>query len=310
MREGRSNEPRVSGRMVKSSDGVTFWTSTSQPSWGQTVEVLDAIKSRWSDYDRGDIDRAISPVDDILDGEEARQHYFAIGRSALNVITEAMLLSGCTRFERILDLPCGGGRVTRHLVKFFPEAQVFVDDIVPQKREAVRDQFSVQITTCPRDFKGSSDIRFDLIFVGSLFTHLNEQLFKDALNYLIGALSAGGLLVMTTHGRLAATLAASNQRQLGKSRRPRSLLGFLTKRAVAPEDVLEAAEGQYAEFGFGYTEYPGFTQAYGQSYGATFVTPSWLMKLIQSRADATILGFKERGFANHQDVLIVQRLTA
>ena len=174
----------------------------------------------------------------------------------------------------------------------------------------MRDQFSVQITTCPRDFNGSSEIRFDLIFVGSLFTHLNEEMFKKALNYLLGALSAGGVLIMTTHGRFAATLAASQQRQLGKSRRPRSLLGFFKGRAVPPEDVLEAIEGRYAEFGFGYTEYPEFTQAYGQSYGASFVTPSWLMKLIQSRADATILGYKERGFANHQDLVIIQKLGA
>ncbi|MBV9065366.1 MAG: hypothetical protein JO004_06315 [Methylobacteriaceae bacterium] len=117
--------PGSPGSMVKSLDGVAFWASTFRPTWGQTVEVLDAIKSRWSQYDRSNFDRTISPVDDMLEGDEARDYYFAVGRSALDVISEAMMLSGRTRFERVLDLPCGGGRVTRHLVKFLPDAEVF-----------------------------------------------------------------------------------------------------------------------------------------------------------------------------------------
>jgi SAM-dependent methyltransferase len=296
--------------MRKSRDAVAFWTSTMQPSWGQTVEALDAIKGRWVEYERRDIDRAISPVDDMLETEQARDHYFAIGRSALHIISEAMMLSGRTQFNRILDLPCGGGRITRHLVKFFPDAKIYIDDIVAEKREAVRDQFAVELASCARDFQGASDFQFDMIFVGSLFTHLNEHMFRDALNYLIGSLSPGGLLIMTTHGRLAATWAASEQRKLGKSRRPKSLLDALRRkpRPVAVEDVLEAIDGSYMEAGFGYTEYRAFTHAYGKSYGATFITPSWLMKLIQSRNDATIIGFKERGFANHQDVVTLQKL--
>jgi hypothetical protein len=110
--------------------------------------------------------------------------------------------------------------------------------------------------------------------------------------------------------RLAATWAASDQRKLGKSRRPKLLFDALRRkpRPVAVEDVLDAIEGSYVQTGFGYTEYRAFSQAYGESYGATFITPSWLMKLIQSRNDATIIGFKERGFANHQDVVTLQKL--
>jgi SAM-dependent methyltransferase len=296
--------------MKKSDDGVAFWAATTQPSWSHTVEALKALDSRWRSYEASEVDQYISPVDDMLDSDDSKNHYFDIGRSALHIISEAILLSGRAHFDRILDLPCGGGRITRHLVKFFPDAKIYVDDIVAEKREAVRDQFALEFALCARDFRGALDIQFDMIFVGSLFTHLNHTMFRDALNYLIASLSPGGLLIMTTHGRLAATWAASEQRKLGKSRRPKSLLDTLRRkpRPVAVEDVLEAIEGSYVETGFGYTEYRAFTQAYGKSYGATFVTPSWLMQLVQSRADATILGFKERGFANHQDVLTLQKL--
>jgi trans-aconitate methyltransferase len=298
--------------MKKSGDDVAFWASTQQPSWGRTAETLKALDSRWMSYEASEIDRHVNPVDDMLDTQESKNHYFEIGRSALHIISEAMLLSGRTQFDRILDLPCGGGRITRHLVKFFPDAKIYIDDIVAEKREAVRNQFAVELASCARDFRGALDLQFDMIFVGSLFTHLNEHMFRDALNYLIGSLSPGGLLIMTTHGRLAAAWAASEQRKLGKSRRRKSLLDTLRRRPrpVAIEDVLEAIEGSYVETGFGYTEYRAFTQAYGKSYGATFVTPSRLMQLIQARTDATILGFKERGFASHQDVLTLQKLAS
>jgi SAM-dependent methyltransferase len=298
--------------MRRSREGVASWTSTAQPSWGNTLETLKALDARWKQYEASDVDRYVSPVDDMLDTPASEDYYFAVGRSALHIITEAMMLSGRTEFHQILDLPCGGGRVTRHLVNFFADAKIFVDDIVPAKREAVRDQFGVELAACARDFKAAPDLDFDLIFVGSLFTHLNEEMFKDALNYLIASLSPGGLLIMTTHGRFAATGAASGQHQLGKSRRPSSLVDLIRRRPrpVPVEDVLEAIEGSYVEAGFGYTEYREFTQVYGKSYGGTFVTPSWLINLVQQRIDASILGFKERGFAHHQDVLTLQKLAS
>lgn len=247
-----------------------------QPAWGNTLQTLAAIENRWKRYEQDCIDQEISAVDDMLPSEQSREEYFGVGRSALHVISEAMFLSGRTDFNHVLDLPCGGGRVTRHLVKFFPESRIFVDDIVVEKREAVRDQFSVEIKTFPRNFKGSASPFFDLIFVGSLFTHLNETMFVDALDYLIRSLNPEGLLIVTTHGRAASTWAAADQRRLRKSRPKRSLLDRIrpASASVPIENVLEAIEGKYVSEGFGYTESRSVSDALGESYGATFVTPA------------------------------------
>ena len=69
-------------------------------------------------------------------------------------------------FPAILDLPCGGGRVTRHLKAFFPESEIHVGDIDADKLAAVTAQFSVTPFPFPHDFRGEPGRRFDLIFVG------------------------------------------------------------------------------------------------------------------------------------------------
>jgi hypothetical protein len=80
----------------------------------------------------------------------------------------------------------------------------------------VRDQFAVELASCARDFQGALDFQFDMIFVGSLFTHLNERMFRDALNYLIGSLSPGGLPIMTTPRATCRDLGGIGTAQAGQ----------------------------------------------------------------------------------------------
>jgi hypothetical protein len=55
----------------------------------------------------------ISPKDEMYEGSTS--HYFAAGRSALHAIDVALSAAGKKRggVKRILDLPCGHGRVCR-----------------------------------------------------------------------------------------------------------------------------------------------------------------------------------------------------
>ena len=67
-------------------------------------------------------------------GSGREEGYFINGRTAIEVILSAMLAAGRTEFATVLDLPCGGGRVTRHLRALFPESEVYVSDIVEEKQ--------------------------------------------------------------------------------------------------------------------------------------------------------------------------------
>jgi SAM-dependent methyltransferase len=201
-----------------------------------------------------------------------------------------MLLAGRTDFRQVLDLPCGGGRVTRHLVKFFPDATIFVGDIDAKKQAFVVSQFGTRAHEAPHDFSSSSRERFDLIFVGSLVTHLPKRLYRAAVDYFLDALVPGGILILTTHGRTAATVACVTPSRLLRWRHICAVHGLLGLR------------------GFAYVGSIRLRWRNGVRYGGSFNTPSWAVGLIERRADARLLGFKENAWGDVQDVLIAQKL--
>jgi len=275
--------PRPSEPAAASS-GVALFTGSPPPTTPQ-ADVIRRIARRWRDYSAATIDMTMSPHDDMMHGDSAQ--YQQVGVSALDVISEAMLLARRTRFPRILDLPCGGGRVTRHLLAFFPDAEIFVSDTEKPKQDFVVSQFKVRGIDCAQDFGTAPSAIYDLIFVGSLFTHFDASAFDRALEYFINALAPEGLLVMSTHGRHVAARARSKGSK-----------------------IANAIDGSFVPNGFGYVEFKEDTARYGMSYGVSFSSPAWIMQRLERRPNIAILSFKERAWAGYQDVVIVQKLGA
>ena len=81
-----------------------------------------------------DVIDVISDFDDMFQGN--RQHYFHVGYSAFYCIKLSIFLANknLQDIKKILDFPCGYGRVLRVLKAAFPEAQITACDIV---RDAV-----------------------------------------------------------------------------------------------------------------------------------------------------------------------------
>ena len=241
------------------------------------LAVTQALLARWAQYRAAVVDVTISPHDDMFVAGELEQ-YRLVGTSALEIITEAMLLARKTSFRNVLDVPCGYGRVTRHLVKFFPDSEIFVSEVDKAKQKFSAATFGGQEIDLPPDFSGEPARRFELIFVGSLLTHLNASLSINALHYLLKALSEGGLLIFTTSGRYATALVGGTEHL-----EPRTLHSFLRK-------------------GFGYEGSP--------TYGGTRMAPSWVLRALESMPDARVLGHKEQGWAGLQDVFVIEKATS
>ena len=296
MSNARSGPPRLPGESVP---------GDAQP------EVLEACAARWRSYLASDVDMRIDPCDDMLvETADGREHYRLVGLKALELLTDAMVLTGRPRPGRILDLPCGGGRVTRHLVRFFPEAEIRVSDVDARKVEAVTRQFGVEAIAASPEFRTPLAETFDLIFVGSLVTHFDEALYVRTLHALLDALDPGGVLVLTTTGRSWAAQAQAEDLEAGLP--PRSWWSpaatWLSRGRYQSSGRRAAIEGRYSRTGFGYTQVGSWTRLYGRSYGSSWASPSWLMRQVEARPDVRILAFKERGFDRLLDALLLQRL--
>jgi len=141
----------------------------------------------------------ISPNDHMwITGQ---QWYFDVGRSALDCIKSALTTAHIAPTS-ILDLPCGHGRVCRMLRAFFPDAHLTVTDLDHDGVDFCAAQFNATPVYSHEDiWRVSLDQCFDLIWCGSLFTHLDAPQLPDFLGFFAEHLSPDGVLVFTTHGR-------------------------------------------------------------------------------------------------------------
>jgi SAM-dependent methyltransferase len=241
------------------------------------LAATQALLARWAQYRAESVDPTISDRDDMFVAGQL-DHYLRAGISALEIISEAMLLARKAHFHSLLDIPCGYGRVTRHLVKFFPDSEIFVSEIDKAKQTFCASTFGGREIDLPADFSREPTRHFDMIFVGSLLTHLDATQSIDAISYLLKSLSEGGLLIMTTQGRYATSQSAS--------------LGYLRHNTLR----------SFMRKGFGY-------EARGGGDNRMAMAPSWVLRILESMPDARVLLHKEQGWALHQDVFVVEKAT-
>jgi SAM-dependent methyltransferase len=228
--------------------------------------------------------RQISPNDTMFQGDE--EQYFRAGLSALRCVRLAVALSGGTRVRRILDLPCGYGRVLRSLRAAFPEAEITACDL---DRAAV--DFCVRVFNARPSYSDPEPERialqgpFDVIWVGSLFTHLAPASWNGFLRVLHSLLGANGLLLLTTEGRFT----------VGQLRSGRGRLG------LSPEGIGRIVAA-YERDGHAFESYPS-----KHNYGCCLSSPSWVCGKLERLAYTRLLYFMERGWMGRQDVFACLR---
>lgn len=229
------------------------------------------------------VDATISPDDGMQTPDVAG--YLGVGESALKAIRLALLAGRAPAPDRILDFACGHGRVLRWLHAAYPSAQLTAADLLPDGVDFCVRQFGargVYSTVAP-----TADLfaeRYDLIWVGSLLTHLDVPRWPVFLDLLHELLAPGGLLVLTTHGELVA-----ERIRLGE------LYGY-------PEAAAKQLLTDYEERGFGYMAVPG-----GVDYGFSVSKPQWVTERLLRHDDLRLVAYTEALWANHQDVVAVVR---
>jgi SAM-dependent methyltransferase len=224
-------------------------------------------------------EREISPDDRMLEGD--REQYYRWGLAALDYVHVALRAAEFEGQPRtVLDFACGHGRVARMLRAGFPDAAMTVCDINSDAVEFCARTFDatpVQGEALPE--KTELHGRFALIWVGSLFSHLDAPRWDGFLRLLCDHLESGGVLVFTTLGRTIAAEIRSGRRRL----------------AIAAPDSLAAT---FDERGFAYQDYvtaPG--------YGIALARPSWVCEVLQRFPELELVTYGERAWLGRQDAI-------
>jgi SAM-dependent methyltransferase/ectoine hydroxylase-related dioxygenase (phytanoyl-CoA dioxygenase family) len=222
--------------------------------------------------------KEIAQDDTMFDGSV--EHYLSVGLSAMQAIEAA--LEGLPAPRRILDLPCGHGRVTRLLRARFPDAAITVSDIDRSGVAFAANWFRAQGVPSDGDFR-HLDLHgeFDLIWVGSLLTHLSAPMARQLLDFAVRHMAPGATLVMSSHGLWVAERLQSWDYGLGPQ----------LARAVLKE---------YEHTGYGYRDYPG-----GQGYGISLISRNWIDEALAG-SPLRLVSYTERGWDDHQDVLVMR----
>lgn len=232
--------------------------------------------------------RKISPRDTMFRWHE-RDRYFSVGRSAAReCIAASMLAAQKADAARILDFGCGYGRVLRVLGEEFPGASITASDVDREAVDFCERTFGasgVYSSTDPREIRFEDE--FDLIWAGSVFTHIDETVWDGLLPVLAATLADDGLLVFTTEGPAIADKLREGELDLG-----------LEPNAV--QSILR----DFAESGFGYGDYPKRERHdYPSSgrYGISLVHPDQVRTLVHA-AGLQVAHYISTGWDNHQDV--------
>ncbi len=231
------------------------------------------------------VDRRISPDDPMLAAGDDEQ-YFAVGSDAIRKIATVQTLVDAEEPGGILDFACGYGRVGRYLRVAYPEAELVGSDVNARALTFYRDTFGATVVPSAASL-GEVDLgrRFDLIWSGSLMTHIPEQPAEALLALFDRHLADDGLAVFSTHGRYVASHS-----------RTARWTPHLTE-ARLRELSTEFDDGRYA-----YSDYDNRT-----GYGISLTPLAWVLEKVERLPQLRLVGMTERGWGDFQDLVAVRR---
>jgi SAM-dependent methyltransferase len=228
--------------------------------------------------------RDIAPEDAMMK-MATPQAYYRIGLDALAYIRLAVQVAGADEPRSILDLPSGYGRVLRMLKAAFPDADLTACDIDRAAVDFCAETFGAipaYSTEDPSDLRLVGD--YDLIWCGSLLTHLEVGGWRRFLPWFERHLGEDGLLVFTTHGRWVADKVRSGRRKF----------------AVADLDELVAA---YERDGFGYQPFSDLER----NSGISLSSPAWVCRELERCPNLKLIMYTEQGWSGFQDAVTCVR---
>jgi SAM-dependent methyltransferase len=213
---------------------------------------------------------------------EHLRRYAAVGQSAISNIQASLRAAGLPENQaprRVLDFPSGYGRVLRYMKVAWPNASFTAADLDPRGVRFCATEFGAKPLMSHVDFSRIAfPEQYDLIFVGSLVTHLTGESGVHLLEVLAGALEPGGILIFSTQ----CDLSDDRLRSYGRTT------------AGLAETIRTAtlARGNY----------------YNPADRMAFHTPDWIRSSMSTRCPRLeLVHHAPQGWDNHQDIWAYRR---
>ncbi len=235
------------------------------------ASVLDAVSD------------AVSPQDGMFRGNG--QHYYSVGLSALRCIRRALerMPRQASEIHTILDLPCGFGRVLRFLRHGFPGARVHACDLQREGVDFCAAELGAVAAYSRPELDGLElEARFDLVWCGSLVTHLPAHRTRQLLRFFARHLAPGGALLFSIHGEFVA-----GRMRTGKDYGSR-------------QEQVQAALDAFSHDAYGFVPNPR-----QEDYGISLTSPGCIRTELADMGCWEEVDFQPRAWDEHHDVFAV-----
>jgi SAM-dependent methyltransferase len=238
-------------------------------------------------YDFSDlkIDKTISPRDTmIVPGRE--DQYFQIGHRALELVEFAAKLCDKPHFPNILDYGCGYARVLRWLRPQHHYAEITACELDQSCIDFCADHWgAIPVLSSIDPAETRFDRKYDLIWCGSVLTHLDQPAWEKTLDFLIESTEECGIIILTLQGRYFASALANKQPYIADD---------VDKTALLTE---------FKQRGFAYQNY---FDSHENDYGIALTSPQWVTAQIEKRTNIILRSYIEESWGM-QDVVVLYK---
>lgn len=249
------------------------------------------------------INETMAPDDHMLTSDVTS--YLRISRGALDCVLNSLSEVGRPpeTIRSVLDFGSGYGRVYRALAAQFPHAvRTAVDLMAPAAKfcaetfggDWVKSEEDLTLVNLPR--------KYDLIWLGSVFTHLPEHRWHSLLDFLADNTEQEGIVVFTSHGERA----IKQIEDVVLKRNPYLIDArwFVDMKQTLPRvgfAFIADASGTYR-----HQVARGMDVTQGE-YGFSFATREWVERLVAEKAEWEMVDYKAPGWAGKHDAVTLRR---